>query len=544
MLEARPELSLDLDAIFDLGHYARRAQETSSDSAEHQATCIVGQAAIGAIISSAMERSARGRTEPTRGAIAETAVARLRHASHTMRDSDPRSIDDDLVWPSEPEGHDAPHPDADSGLSWGAAGLAHPLLPSRPEVPPRDADSPGLSWEAESPAAPPKDSAPHSEPKRSAAAWLQSEGSALARARGHASTAYADLPPPQLSDAPPAYPEPLPAGPSRYTASGRRSNLRAALSSRRGFVRFGAIALTVIALPALAAGGYLVGRGSEAAAPPATALVETAERSGVELRRPAGWTQRSGGPKIPMLEFTAPLILTSSAANSSGIVAGVVADAVGSDLLPSTLRQQLTISTPKPKPVLLGDIQALRYSGLRIRGFDDALTLYAIPTADGSIIVACHAPAGSSAEFDVCERSAATLRIEGPRAFELGPDRAYGQRVATAVAALGDVLESEGRRLRNVRSTAAQATIADELGRIFERVRGALGAATVSARDREGHDAFVAAIRACATAYDRLAAAARVGDPSRYQRAATAVRSAAGRLRQATDALSTIGYTS
>jgi len=143
-----------------------------------------------------------------------------------------------------------------------------------------------------------------------------------------------------------------------------------------------------------------------------------AERSGIELRRPAGWTQRSGRPKIPVLEFTAPLILTSNATNASGIVAGVVADAVGSDLLPSALRQRLPISTPKPVPVLLGDIQALRYSGLRIKGFGDALTLYAIPTADGSIIVACHAPVGSSAEFDVCERSAATLRIEGPRAFE------------------------------------------------------------------------------------------------------------------------------
>ena len=304
---------------------------------------------------------------------------------------------------------------------------------------------------------------------------------------------------------------------------------------------------------ALGALGYILGRGDDepAAAPAATPLVQQASASGVSLRYPGGWVQRSDDPKIEGLSFSRPLAVSASRASDAVIVAGVVRNAVGSDLLPPSLRRRLPGSTPPAEPVLLGDVQALRYAGLRAEGDASELTLFAAPTTGGSVIVVCRGPAGGGEFADVCERSAVTLRFEGltserldgRRALTLGPSPAYGKRVAAAISAIEVAQTIEGDRLRKASDAAAQATIADAIATTFARAAGDLDSGPVSARDREGHAGLVRAMRAAADGYAALSSAARDGRSADYVTAAAAVTDADARLRRAIGALQTLGYT-
>ena len=308
----------------------------------------------------------------------------------------------------------------------------------------------------------------------------------------------------------------------------------------------------VLALAALAAGGYLLGHDGGEPVQPVAALAGPATRAGIALSHPAGWQRRSKAPRIPGLRFESPLVLTPAGQRSRGIVAGIVTSAVGSDLLPAALRKRLPDEVPKPDAVRLGDIEALRYSTLRIVGYPDALTLFAVPTAAGSAVVACHAPIEAGAFFDDCERSAATLkldglrsrRLDGARALPLGPSPGYGRRLTRAIEAVDRALAADGARLRQARTARGQATIAGTIGRSYARAADELDEAVVSARDREGHAGIVAAIGAGASAYEDLAAAARDADRGEYADARDAVVRADRRLREATAALRKLGYES
>jgi hypothetical protein len=321
---------------------------------------------------------------------------------------------------------------------------------------------------------------------------------------------------------------------------------------REGRARLGMLLVGLIALAALAAAGYAVGHGDEPSAPAEPALAQETSRAGVKLRFPAGWVRVSRAPRIPGLRFTKPIALSTSDGGSPGLVAGVVKDAVGSDLLPASLRRRLPAAAPAPQPVRLGDMQALSYPRLKLDGFENAVTLYAVPTADGSAVVACVGPAEASEFFDACGRAAATLdidglpslRIDGARALPLGAAPGYGHRVADAVSALDTTLRGAGEDLRKARTATGQAKLATAIARSYARTASELDAGAVSARDREGHDALVAAIRSAGDGYKRLASAARDRDGGRYGDAAAAVRSAEGRLRQAVAALGKLGYAS
>jgi len=339
--------------------------------------------------------------------------------------------------------------------------------------------------------------------------------------------------------------------PADFMPSSPAGGRRVALPSER-VKRIGPLVFGAIALLALGAAGYAAGKGGEQTASPPAQLAQQASRSGIELRSPAGWTQRPRATTIPGLDFTPPLVLSPGGRDDAGIVAGVVKDATGSDLLPSALRRRLPASAPAPQPVLLGTIQALRYRRISVDGFAGALTLFAVPTADGSVIVACHDARGSAALLALCERSAATLRLDGlpavrldgQRSLPIGPSRSYGRRVASAIRDLERALTRDGRRLREARRARTQARSADAIASTFSRVAGRLDPGTVSSRDAEGHAELVAAIRAGASAYGRLASAGRAGDRAGYRRAGAAVRAADARLRQALGALETLGYKS
>jgi len=328
-------------------------------------------------------------------------------------------------------------------------------------------------------------------------------------------------------------------------AASRRTRASRGMHAQDRRLRLGA---ALAALAALALAGYAIGHDSGQPASPAPALTGPATHAGIGLRHPAGWQRRTAAPQIPGLRFASPLVI-APAGRSTAIVAGVVKDAIGSDLLPSGLRKRAPGDVPQPEAVLLGDIEALRYSRLRLAGHAHAVTLFGVPTRAGSVVIACSAPIEDSAFFGDCERSAATLEIgalpgrrPGAHALALGPSRSYARRVANAIAAVGDAIAGDVARLRRARTTSGQSTIARAIARSLSRAAAGLDSAQVSALDEEGHAALVAAIRVDAGAYDDLASAASDEDAGDYATASSAVRSADARLRNAIRALRELGY--
>ena len=296
-------------------------------------------------------------------------------------------------------------------------------------------------------------------------------------------------------------------------------------------------------LAALAAAGYFGGRAgsSEGETSGTAGFISVGD---LRLDAPAGWSPDEPPPSLPGLDLTGPLAVGPAAPAEHGLVAGTIAAAVGPDLLDASFARRLTRLPPQGEPVRIGELEALRYPRLRVRGSARAMTLYAIPTDKGAVTVACYSPAvtPSAAVLAACERAATTLRVSGARTYPIGPDERYADELGDVLAVLERDRTAARARLARATLPATQAGSAQRLATISGRAGNAAARLVVSARDREAHDQLVRALRAGRDSYGRLAAAARIGGPRRYARAATAVRAAERDESAALKALRGLGY--
>lgn len=284
---------------------------------------------------------------------------------------------------------------------------------------------------------------------------------------------------------------------------------------------------------ALAAVAFLAGRAGDGETP--GELATAAASDTISLRAPAGWTAISSDerPAITGLDLADAVGVAPAARDASGVLAGVTSTS-GPLLLPAGLRERLGDDTPTGDPVKLGDLEALRYEGLRLRGFDRGLTLYVAPTTAGVATVACYSPSsGAAAAGPVCESIAQSLELLRGRPFPLAtePDVARSLRRATA--------ELNGSR-KTGRRALARASTPDGQARAAQRLATAYDEGTSSLRELEVSPAIAAAtanaeraMRAAAGAYRRLSAAARASSGSRFDAARAAIRKGEARVDRA-----------
>jgi len=323
------------------------------------------------------------------------------------------------------------------------------------------------------------------------------------------------------------------------TAPGARG-ARAGATSRGGFI----VVVLAAAVLALAA-GFLLGGSSGGSG---ETFGNSASAGNVELSFPAGWQRLASPPAIPGLAFSQPLALAQGAGGSGGaasaspqsLVAGEVS-ASGPSLLPATFTAALSGALPRPEPVLLGSLQAYRYSGLSVRGLSAPLTLYAVPTAGGVATVAClgstaAAPAGQ------CAQIAATLKLNGTTAFGLAPSAQYATALGHAFGALRGAVEAGSARLRFASSATVQAAAAAQLAAAYSSASQAIGRLPASPAVRDVNASLAGSLAALGRDYAALAAAARAGDEAAYARAQRAIGSDRAGTAKALAALSQVGY--
>ena len=250
-------------------------------------------------------------------------------------------------------------------------------------------------------------------------------------------TAPAAIPRPTPTVPPPCRPRPAtsaagePVAPGAEPHAARRAAAQAAppraSRPRRGrrIAGGGSAALAV-------AGGFLAGSGDGdpvAHAMRAVGSRPSASRSdrmvAADLRRRYRGAQARPPPWRSVLLTGPPRCL----------IAGFAPDGVGPTLLPASFRRLLSTQPRRDDRVKLArGLQALRYAGVRTRGATP-LTLFLVPTSAGTLTVAC-SEAGAGPTRRGMRAGGGRMRLRGARAFALGADGAYVDRLAATLKRL------------------------------------------------------------------------------------------------------------
>lgn len=297
------------------------------------------------------------------------------------------------------------------------------------------------------------------------------------------------------------------------------------------------------AIAVLAAAAFLAGRSGETAAAPEP-LTASASSADVALRAPAGWTRTpsASAAEIPGLGLSSAVALTPDGPPAAGQQAGVTR-AAGSTLLPAALRKRLAAPLPRAARVRLGRLEALRYRGIRVRGFDRTLTLYAVPATTGVATVACYAPPQDAAGFAPrCERVALTLRLVRGASYPLGPGAATAAAISRSMSSLNRSRARERRALRRAGTQAGQAQAADRLARAYSAAARRLRAVNASPAITPTVRSAAQAMDAAGRASGRLADAVRADDGASYGDAASQLKSADSDIARRLARLRAAGY--
>ena len=142
-----------------------------------------------------------------------------------------------------------------------------------------------------------------------------------------------------------------------------------------------------------------------------------------------------------------------------------------------------------------------------------------------------------------CGQVAATLRLLGATAYPLGPSAAYGHQLSATLDRLRSDTTGPLADLHAANTPAAQAAAARQLAAAYAVAAHSLGGATVSPLLRVAQSAIVGALARLSGAYTQVAAAAKSGSSTAYNRAGQAVESGSATLGAGLQSLRGLGYT-
>jgi hypothetical protein len=327
---------------------------------------------------------------------------------------------------------------------------------------------------------------------------------------------------PTVAGAPTAPPPTTPPPPSRARERGTPAPVFAALG-------IGALIALVL--------GFVVGHSGGGSSEPAGSKTQAA--GALDLAVPSDWTKSASPAQVPGIDFgDDALTVSPSGGAEQGTLTVGVTDAKGSTLLPASFVSKLS-SKPQPTDgVSLGEIEALRYKGLKPKGFSDQLTLYAAPTTEGVATVACAAPAAKATSFlPECEKVSASLTLGSGKPYPLGTDDDYESDLSDTMGSLNSARTSGVSKLKSAKSGSSQASAANSIASAYASAAGTLKDADVSPQFADSNSALVTAMTKTESAYKNLASAAKRGSSSSYNKARKQVSKGEAAVQRALDSL-------
>ncbi|HEY5044407.1 MAG TPA: hypothetical protein VII53_00960 [Solirubrobacteraceae bacterium] len=264
----------------------------------------------------------------------------------------------------------------------------------------------------------------------------------------------------------------------------------------------------------------------------------------VLLEYPSDWEPVASASGIPGLSIAHPVVLAPGGdAANAGLITGQLA---GGE--PSPLPERFMTRVRKPpdaEVVDLPETQAYRYARLSIQGFDQMLSIYAIPNPGGNpTILACYASVALSAYMRTCEQIVATLTLVGQQpSYDLAPEPGYARRLSASIGALDAQRDALRREMRQGASLFTVQRGAARLAAGFANAAASLSLLEPSLfATAQAQAALSRSILRARDAYTALAAAATAESPSRFAVARRQVYEAETSINAALESFALLGY--
>jgi len=300
---------------------------------------------------------------------------------------------------------------------------------------------------------------------------------------------------------------------------------------RRGGLRTGAALLAAVALIVAAVLGFVLARSSSGSRSNSPQHVSAGPLS---LTLPARWERQSA-------QEPAGLGLSDGIAAVSGdhsIVAGR-ATTTDPSLLPASILGAVG-QAPAPQLVTLGGTTFYRYLNLTLSGEDGTQSIYAAPTAAGTVLALCRTLRAGANFASTCQQVVESIRL-GSRTLGPGLSTTYATALSTAIGQLDAARATWRSRLLAAHTGADQAQAANQLRTADLQAAAAVGALSPGPASA-ANAALAAALRTEGQAYGALAGAAKRLNVKAYDAASAAVAHADTALSAALSRLGTFGY--
>lgn len=297
-------------------------------------------------------------------------------------------------------------------------------------------------------------------------------------------------------------------------------------------------------LIAVAILAYFLGahRGSSAPAVAARVPTRVISARSVLLEYPTTWSVSATPHSIPGLPIVHPLVLAPGGrAGRAGLISGQFRSGDAGPL-PSVLLRAMR-AMPATQVVNLLDVQAYRYSGVDLPGFDGSIELYVIPSPGSPpAALACYAAPGSAAEMGECGQIVAKLTLIGQSSFDLTPDTVYAAKLGTLVGTLNRQRLMLRDGINRGTTPAAVAGLARELAARFAAAAARLAALEPPLAAAPEQAALAGSLLHARASYLLLAGAAEASIPAGYETARANVAGAEADVNTGLENFVLLGY--
>jgi hypothetical protein len=270
--------------------------------------------------------------------------------------------------------------------------------------------------------------------------------------------------------------------------------------------RRAALALLVL----VAVGGYLIGHYAFSRNHRVTPVRSTLVAN-VVLEYPSTWRVAPSAPIAGTLPLAhASVFAPRGRAAQAGLLVGSLHEGEQGPLPQPFLR---ALGAPLHTAVVsLSELQAYRYSGVRIAGFAGALVVFSIPVPDRAMTVAaCYSQSGAGAKefMRSCTRAVSGLSELGQsESYDLAPAPAYARGLGIAIGGVEHARARAAAAPPRPATADAVRALASGLSAAFSHATAALAALEAPAPVRGAHGAMLRALARASSAYAALAAAA------------------------------------
>jgi hypothetical protein len=259
----------------------------------------------------------------------------------------------------------------------------------------------------------------------------------------------------------------------------------------------------------------------------------------VKAKVPDGWAKLSTVPAVPGLELSDGAAFGPAGKDGGDVVmlGGVGKSAANSTLLPAGLIKAAGTTLPEKEAVESENgLQGYRYRNVKLAGFDRPVTIYAVPTTEGVVTLACLGAQST------CDASANTMELVSAKPFPVGPSKDYAKAVGDALGALNRTVKSGQAKLSSAKTPQAQASAARSLSAAYAKAAKALRGLDLSPADQLANAKLVAALTATSKAYANAAKAASKHDKKAYAQASKAVDKGQKAVSDALAGIKSAGY--